>query len=193
MTKEQWYPSTPIVYLFSKIQDGVDKANSGNAPYTVNQVLAISFNHFFRTGTMKKACERWASLSQTNKTRAYFQTMFDQAHETYESLTSQAGGNYGANYAHTTTYNTSLPQAESFYTERADVIANLAMAAKADKDLLSTLMPTDAALTYQLRDKDKLMHSLQAQLRNTTTADTTSVKNKLLMVPRYPGVQKSHE
>jgi hypothetical protein len=52
MMKEQWDPSTPIIYLFSKIQDGVDKADAGNAPYTVNQVLAIAFNHVFRTGTM---------------------------------------------------------------------------------------------------------------------------------------------
>jgi hypothetical protein len=56
MLKEQWDPSTPIIYLFSKIQDGVDKADAGNAPYTVNQVLAITFNHVFRTGTMKSAC-----------------------------------------------------------------------------------------------------------------------------------------
>jgi hypothetical protein len=57
MMKEQWDPSTPIIYLFSKIQDGVDKANAGNAPYTVNQVLAIAFNHVFRTGTIQSSCE----------------------------------------------------------------------------------------------------------------------------------------
>jgi hypothetical protein len=38
MMKEQWDPSTPIIYLFSKIQDGVDNADAGNASYTVNQV-----------------------------------------------------------------------------------------------------------------------------------------------------------
>jgi hypothetical protein len=47
MMKEQWDPSTPIIYLFSKIQEGVDKADTGNVPYTVNQVLAITFNHVF--------------------------------------------------------------------------------------------------------------------------------------------------
>jgi hypothetical protein len=45
MMKEQWDPSTPIIYLFVNIQEGVDKADTGNAPYTVNQVLAIDFNH----------------------------------------------------------------------------------------------------------------------------------------------------
>jgi hypothetical protein len=45
MMKEQWEPSTPIIYLFSKIQDGVDKADAGNTLYTVNHVLAIAFNH----------------------------------------------------------------------------------------------------------------------------------------------------
>jgi hypothetical protein len=47
--KEQWDPSTLVIYLFSRIHDGVDKADAGNAPYTVNHVLAISFNHIFRT------------------------------------------------------------------------------------------------------------------------------------------------
>jgi hypothetical protein len=52
MMKEQWGPSTPIIYLFSKIQEGVHKADAVNAPYTVDQVLAIAFNHVFRTGIM---------------------------------------------------------------------------------------------------------------------------------------------
>jgi hypothetical protein len=90
--KEQWDPSTPIIYLFAKIQEGVDKADAGNAPYTVNQFLAIAFNHVFRTGTMQNACERWTALNPTSKIWAHFQTMFTQAHETYESLTAQAGG-----------------------------------------------------------------------------------------------------
>jgi hypothetical protein len=52
MMKDQWDPSTPIIYLLCKIKDGVDKADAGNAPYTVNQVLAIAFNHVLCTGTM---------------------------------------------------------------------------------------------------------------------------------------------
>jgi hypothetical protein len=87
MMKEQWDPSTPIIYLFAKIHEGFDKADAGNAPYTVNQVLAITFNNVFRTGTMQNACERWTSLNPTNKTWDHFQTMFTQTHETYESLT----------------------------------------------------------------------------------------------------------
>jgi hypothetical protein len=68
MMKEQWDPLTPIIYLFAKIQEGVDKADTGNAPYTVNQVLAIAFNHVFQTGTMQNAYEWWTSLNQTHKT-----------------------------------------------------------------------------------------------------------------------------
>jgi hypothetical protein len=45
--KEQWYPSTPIIYLFSKIQDGLDKADTVNAPYNVNHILAIACDHVF--------------------------------------------------------------------------------------------------------------------------------------------------
>jgi hypothetical protein len=80
MMKEQWDPSTPIIYLFSKIQDGVDKADAGSAPYTVNQVLAISFNHVSRTCIMQSACKRWTSLPPMNKTFVNFQDMFTAAH-----------------------------------------------------------------------------------------------------------------
>jgi hypothetical protein len=97
MMKEQWDPSTPIIYLFSKIQDGVDKADAGNAPYTVHQVLTIAFNHVFRTGTMQSACERWTALAPMNKTWVNFQDMLTSAHETYETLTTQVGGYRGAN------------------------------------------------------------------------------------------------
>jgi hypothetical protein len=55
MMKEQWDPSTPIIYLFSKIQDGVDKADAVNVPYMANQVLTISFHNVFRAGTMQNA------------------------------------------------------------------------------------------------------------------------------------------
>jgi hypothetical protein len=99
MMKEKWDPSIPIIYLFSKIQDGVEKADAVNTPYTVNQVLAytvnqvleILFNHVFHTGTMQSACQRWPSLAHTNKMWANFQDMFTQVHDTYESLTAQAG------------------------------------------------------------------------------------------------------
>jgi hypothetical protein len=98
MMKEQWDPSTPIIYHFSRIQDGVDKADAGNALYTVNQVLAIAFNHVFRNDTIQSACERWSSPPPMNKTWANFQDMFTSAHETYKSLTAQAGGCRGSNH-----------------------------------------------------------------------------------------------
>jgi hypothetical protein len=63
MMKEQWDPSTPSIYLFSKIQEGADKADAGSAPYTVNQVLTIAFNHVFHTRIMQSAYKRWTSLA----------------------------------------------------------------------------------------------------------------------------------
>jgi hypothetical protein len=171
MMKEQWDPSTPIIYLFAKIQEGVDKADAGNAPYTVDQVLAIACNHVFRTGTMQNACERWTTLNQTHKAWTHFQTMFVKAHETYKALTTQAGGYHGANSAYNMAPTT---QSESFYTETADAFANLAMAATADKYLLSTLTSTNATLPGILREKYTLISKLQAQLRNTNTANPTT-------------------
>jgi hypothetical protein len=126
MMKEQWDPSTPIIYLFSRIQDVVDKADAGNAPYTVNQVFAIAFNHVFRTGIMQSACERWISLPAMNKNWATFQDLSTAAHETYESLTAHTGGSHGENHVQ-------MQETEKFYNETAEAFANLAMAATADK------------------------------------------------------------
>jgi hypothetical protein len=157
--KEQWDPSTPIIYLFSKIQDGVDKAYAGNAPYTVNQALTIAFNHVFRTGTMQSACEHWTSLPPMNNTWANFQDMFTSAHETYESFTAQAGGYHGINHVQ-------AQETEKFYNETTDASANLPMAATADKEILCTLTNTNSTLTSQLATNDKVIAVLQAQLRN---------------------------
>jgi hypothetical protein len=165
MMKEQWDPSTPIIYLFSKIQDGVDKADAGNAPYTVNQVLSIAFNHVFRTGTMQSACECWTSLDPMNKTWVNFQDMFTSAHKTYETLTAQAGGYHGANNVH-------AQETEFFYNAKSESFANLAMAASDDKDLLSTLTNANSTLTNQLATKDKIIAALQEQLRSSRAPTT---------------------
>jgi hypothetical protein len=47
MMKEHWDAATPIIYLFSKNQDGVYKTDAGNVPYTIKRVLVITFNHVF--------------------------------------------------------------------------------------------------------------------------------------------------
>jgi hypothetical protein len=188
MMNEQWDPSAPIIYLFSKIKDGVDKSDAGNATYTVNQVLAIAFNHVFRTETMQSACERWTALAPMNKTWVNFQDMFNSAHETYETLAAQSGGYHGAN-------NVQAQETDFLNNETAEAFANLAMAATADKDLLSTSTNTNSTLTNQLATKDKIIAALQEQLRSnrapTTTPPTVSIRQgeTLLLDARNPGIQ----
>jgi hypothetical protein len=168
MMQEQWDPATPSIYMFSKVKDGVDTAYAVNAPYMVNQVLTMAFNHVIHTGTMQNVCEHWNSLVQMNKTRSRFQTMFYPAHETCESLTAQSGGYHGANLAQAGNYNgIHNTQSESFYTKTADAFANLVMSATVDKDLLTTLTSNNVALTGQLAANDRVIVTLQAQLRNT--------------------------
>jgi hypothetical protein len=102
-----------------------------------------------------------------NNTWATFQDLFTAAHETYESLTAQVGGYHGANHVQT-------QEMEKFYNEMADAFANLAMAATSDKELLLTLTNTNSTLTSQLSAKDKLIATLQAQLRNTSNINTNA-------------------
>jgi hypothetical protein len=95
-----------------------------------------------------------------NKTWVNSQDMFTSAHDTYEALTVQAGGYHGAN-------NVQAQETEKFYNETAEAFANLAMAATADKDLLSTLTNTNSTLTNQLATKDRIIAGLQEQLRSS--------------------------
>jgi hypothetical protein len=171
MMKEQWDPSTPIIYLFSKIQDGVDKADAGNAPYTVNWVLAITFNHVFRVVTIQSACERWTALAPMNKIWVNFQDTFTSAHETYETLTAQTGGFHGAD-------NVQAQETEKFYNETAEAFENLAMAATADKDLLSKLTntsPPSPTIPQQRKKSLRYCRSsygvAEPQLRNKHTTN----------------------
>jgi hypothetical protein len=65
-----------------------------------------------------------------------------------------------------------MQETEKFYNETAEAFSNLAMAATADKYLLSTLTNTNSTLMGQLAAKDKIIAALQAQLRNSNGATT---------------------
>jgi hypothetical protein len=111
---------------------------------------------------MQSECDKWKSPPAMNKTWATFQDLFTAAHETYESLTAQAGGYHGANHVQT-------QETEKYYNETADAFSNLSMAATSDKEMLLTLTNKNSTLTSQLSAKNKLIATLQAQLRNTST------------------------
>jgi hypothetical protein len=96
--------------------------------------------------------------------------MFDQSHETYESLTAQTGVYCDANPVQAGHYNVARnTQADSFYTETVDAFTNLSMIGTSDKALLSTLTSTNAALTGQMAVKDRVTATLHAHLRNTNS------------------------
>jgi hypothetical protein len=95
-----------------------------------------------------------------NKTWVNCKDMFTSSNDTYEALTAHAGGYHGAN-------NVQAQEKEKFYNETAEAFANLAMAATADKDLLSTLTNTNSTLTNQLTTKDRIIAALQEQLLNS--------------------------
>jgi hypothetical protein len=115
---------------------------------------------------MQSSREHWTALAPMNKTWVNFQDMFTSAHKTYETLTVQAGGYHGAN-------NVQAQETEFFYNETAKAFANLAMAATADKELLSTLTNTNSTLTNQLATKDKIIAALQEQLRSNKAPTRT--------------------
>jgi hypothetical protein len=98
--------------------------------------------------------------------------MFTSAHGTYESLTAHAGGYHGAN-------NLQMQETEKLYNETSDAFTNIAMTATSDKERLSKLTTTNFTLTGQLAEKDKLIATLQAQLRiNSNTPHQVSACDK---------------
>jgi hypothetical protein len=113
-----------------------------------------------------------------NKTWATFQDLFTAAHGKYESVTAQAGGYHRANHVQT-------QATEKRYNETADAFANLAMAATADKELILTLTNTNSTLTSQLSAKDKLIATIQTQLRNTSNNNTNAPAHPRTRAPAH--------
>jgi hypothetical protein len=173
--KEHWDPSSPIIYLFSKMEftrQMLATHCTRSIKYWPRHstMFFVRASHIVRMSDGPPSPKR-TKYGPTSKTCLLRPTRCTNIYQHIQ------GGIMVQTWPRLAT--TMLPpaQAESFYTETADAFAKLAMATTADKDLISTFTSTNAALTGQLATKYRLIANLQTQIHNTTTNTNTDRPN----------------
>jgi hypothetical protein len=153
--KQAYDPSQPVETLFAQIEDAVDFADSGQAPYSPQQVVAAAYTLVFNTGIFSDACRDWRRRPPAEHTWANFKVDFTSAHHDLRlaQTTAQGGGFHGANAA-----------MESFANETADALANLAEATASDRATVAQLTMTNATLTTQLANVTKDLERMKIKL-----------------------------
>ena len=97
--KTAYDPTLPIETLYDQIEQAVDFADAGKAPYTNAQVLARAYNIVLQTGMFTDACKEWRAKRLVDKTWENFKLHFALAHRDLrqQQTTAQQTGFHAAN------------------------------------------------------------------------------------------------
>ena len=60
--KQQWSLLDPMVYLFDKIEEGLEFSVAANTPIPEGKVVNIAYPLILRTGGIEKLCEQWGNM-----------------------------------------------------------------------------------------------------------------------------------
>jgi hypothetical protein len=170
--KTPFDPSQPIEVLFDQIEDTADLAAAANAAYTAAQIVVYGYNLVFPTGVFIDACRDWRRRPEANKTWNQFKIDFALAHqELRESqLTSQGAGYQSANSAMVQGQDTQASN-DSWHTQTADALANVATATVSDHSTVLVLTATNSDLSSALSSANSKLATAQA--------DITALKTKV--------------
>jgi hypothetical protein len=170
--KTPFDPSQPIEVLFDQIEDTADLAAAANVAYTAAQIVVYGYNLVFQTGVFIDACRDWRRRPEANITWNQFKIDFALAHqELRESqLTSQGAGYQSANSAMFQGQDTQASN-DSWHTQTADALANLATATVSDRSAVSVLTATNSDLSSALSSANSKLATAQA--------DITALKTKV--------------
>jgi hypothetical protein len=130
----------PIESLFKQIDDAIEYASAGQAPYSPRQVLNIAYQLVLRTGIFVDDCKLWKKQTDNYKTWPQFKLDFAAAYQDYNEsrdLSPRAAGFSATDVA-------------DYHDETIDAIANLATATAADRQAVANLTTTNASLTKDL-------------------------------------------
>ena len=154
----------PIKALIDKVKGAVKYSAAGNTPYTLLQVVGITYQLIFQTGMFNDNCKQWKRRDPDDKTWTEFKIFFSTSHqELRKSQATTAGARYHAanivdNHAANHVYR----------QEIFDAIANLATATASNRALVETLTATNSTLTAALTlSNRKLVTTLQDVARLT--------------------------
>jgi hypothetical protein len=139
---EPFDPAQPIETFFRTIQNAVDYADAGHAPFGANQIIAQTYTHLFNSGVLWDACERRNALPLAAKKWTTIKTHFTSAHKTYKVT---KGTSTGSGY-----HATANAAANEFQQDTVEAIDTLANAAEIEKGKFDTFMKTNANLTANL-------------------------------------------
>ena len=169
----------PIETFFDQVEDAVEFASAGNAPFTPVQVVNTAYNVIFNTGMFTDDCKIWKRKPAANKTWTQFKVDFAIAHEELveSTQTAQAAG-FQANNAET-------------IRQTAAAIENLANATIADRESMAALTLTVSTQTTALSEAAVALAEANVKL-HTALARITILERQLaaahLSSPRVPRV-----
>ena len=168
--KERYDCNLPIETFFDQIEDAVEYASAGNAPFTPVQVVNTAFNVIFRTGLFNDDCKVWKRKPDADRTWVQFKIDFSIAHqELVESTQTAQTAGYQGNNADSGHLNAEREQ------DTIEAISNLANATLADRESIAALTQTISRLTVEIAESNaKLVRALAANNELTKKLANTS-------------------
>jgi hypothetical protein len=130
----------PIELLFKQIDNAIEYASAGQAPYSPRQVLNIAYQLVLRTGIFVNDCKIWKKQNDGYKTWPQFKLDFAATYQDYNESRDLSPHAAGFNATNITDY----------HDETIDAIANLTTATAANRQVVANLTQTNASLTKNL-------------------------------------------
>lgn len=164
---KEWDPTTPFESVINQIDEAIDYADDGGAPYTPDQIINNVFNIVFKTGMYFDDCKLWNRKATADKTYENMKEHFLQAQQELraQQQTTQHGG-----YAH-------FAANDNLHEQTATALANLATANASDREAFSALVTNNSQLTEQLNKALTEIAKLNKTIQNLSTNHRSSNNN----------------
>jgi hypothetical protein len=146
----------PIDAFFQRIDDCVQYAADGKVGFTSDQILQTAYHAVSATGFYNDACKEWRKKAPLAKTWATFKAFFATE---YHDLKEQQKVNVQGNKFHNA-------NAAIEAIDIGTALDNLALAATADRDIVTQLTAANHQLTLAVK---QLTDQLQRALATNTT------------------------
>ena len=140
--------TAPIETLWEQIEDAIEYAAAGNAPYSTPQVLNIAYDIIYKTGMFRDECKEWRRTAMHLKTWPAFKTLVGTAHR--DLRRSQTTGSYG--------YST----ANMVQNDKAhELLEQIAAATLEDRNTVENLETANATMAEKFNVLDAVQEKLK--------------------------------
>ena len=140
--KTPYDPTMPIETLYDQIEQAVDYADAGKAPYSNAQVLTRAYNLILQTGLFTDACKEWRNKPAIDKNWDAFKLHFALAHRDLRQQQSTA---------HQTGFHAANQVLESIHNDTTAAITELTNATLADREQFGAIKSDVAALSNTIK------------------------------------------